>query len=147
MDDLDRRIINHLQRGFPLHPQPFRQVAEELDSHESEVIERVQHLLDTGVLTRFGPLFHAERLGGALSLCALSVPSDRFESVCEIVNGFDEVAHNYERDHELNMWFVLATDSEQSKAVVLAKLAAQTGLTVHDMPKQREYFVGLHFEV
>lgn len=147
LNDLDRRMINRLQRGFPVCPHPFRVAAQQLGTDEDTLMRRVQTLLDDGVLTRFGPLFHAEKLGGALSLCALEVPPGRFDEVCEIVNGFDEVAHNYERDHQLNMWFVLATDSEESKAAALQNIESSTGLSVFDLPKEREFFVGLHFEV
>ena len=78
----------------------------------------------------------------------MAVPAARFESVCAIVNRFDAVAHNYERDHELNMWFVLATDTVDTKQRGACEHIEQdTGLPVFDMPKEREFFVGLHFQV
>ena len=83
MDALDRRIINELQGGFPVCEQPYRTVAERLGCTESELITRIGCMLDDGLLTRFGPLFHAENMGGALSLCALHVPEERFEVVAE----------------------------------------------------------------
>jgi DNA-binding Lrp family transcriptional regulator len=147
MHELDRVIINTLQRGFPICPEPFAAAAAAMNTSEAILIKRVQRLLDDGTLTRFGPLYNAEKLGGALSLCAMKVPEAEFDKVCDIVNGFDEVAHNYERDHLLNMWFVLATDSVQSKQRVIRAIEQRTGLQVLDMPKQREFFVGLHFEV
>ena len=71
MDALDRRIINELQGGFPVCEYPFREVADRLGSNESELIARIKAMLDEGLLTRFGPMFHAEHMGGALSLCAM----------------------------------------------------------------------------
>lgn len=147
MDTLDRHIINHLQRGFPVCSHPFARVARALETDEETLITRLQAMLDDGRLTRFGPLYNAERLGGELSLCALQVPGDRFDAVCAVVNSFDEVAHNYERDHVLNMWFVVAADSIKAKAAVLEAIETQTGLHVLDMPKEREYYVGLYLEV
>ena len=104
-------------------------------------------LLEQGVLSRFGPLYHAERLGGALTLAALRVPEAEFERVAAVVNGFPEVAHNYARDHALNMWFVVATERPERKDAVIRAIEAATGLPVHDMPKLAEYFVGLRLEV
>lgn len=147
MDKLDCSIINHLQKGFPVCEYPFRELARIWGITEENLIQRIQQMLDDGLLTRFGPLFNAEHLGGVLSLCALKVPAERFESVCEIVNEFDEVAHNYEREHELNMWFVIAAGSDAEKQQVLQSIESRTGLEILDLPKKQEFFIGLHFEV
>lgn len=146
MDQLDRDIINTLQHDFPVCERPFAQLAESLKSTEDELLARVQAMLDSGLLTRFGPMYNAVNMGGALSLCAMKVPKARFAEVTAQVNAFDEVAHNYQRDHEMNMWFVLATETEQELENTLAAIARRTGLHVYNMPKQKEFFVGLHFK-
>lgn len=146
MDDTDRAIINSLQDGFPICDSPYAQVADSLNISETELLARLQTLLDNGTLTRFGPLYHAERMGGALTLAALQVPQDRFEHVTAIVNAFPQVAHNYERTHRLNMWFVLATETPQQLQNTLDAIAQQTGLMVYNLPKITEYFVKLKLE-
>ena len=85
-------------------------------------------------------------MGGALTLAAIKVPQEHFEQVTEIVNAFSQVAHNYARNHELNMWFVLATETQQELEQTLIDIASQTGLPVYNMPKINEYFVGLKLE-
>jgi len=147
LDELDRRIINQLQRGFPICSRPYAVAAAALGCSEDELLARLRGLLDDGLLSRFGPLYNAEKLGGALSLCAIAVPEARFDAVAERVNAHPEVAHNYRREHRLNMWFVLATDSLAAQRATLETIEAETGLAVHNMPKQAEFFVGLHFEV
>lgn len=147
MDSLDRRIINELQGGFPICERPFREAAGQLGTTESDLITRLRCMLDDGLLTRFGPLFHAERMGGALSLCAMKVPIEHFEEVAAQVNAFPEVAHNYQRDHEMNMWFVLATETPEGLEKTLRKIERETGLPVFNLPKQQEFFVNLHFQV
>ncbi len=147
MDDLDRRIINRLQGGFPVCERPFRDVAEKLETTESELITRIRCMLDDGLLTRFGPMYHAENMGGALSLCAMKVPETRFDVVAEQVNAFPEVAHNYRRDHEMNMWFVLATETPQQLDGCLQEIEKTTGIPVFNLPKKEEFYVGLHFQV
>lgn len=143
MDDLDRKIINSLQGGFPVGDRPFAEVATRLEVSEPELIARIDALLKQGTLSRFGPMYHAERMGGSLSLAALKIPESDFDRVAGIVNAMPEVAHNYARDHVLNMWFVLATETPREHAAAIARIERETGYPVYDMPKIREYFVGL----
>ncbi len=147
MDSIDRAIINNLQGSFPICDHPYQVVAEQLGIEQSELIQRLEQMLEQNMLSRFGPMYHAERLGGGLSLCAMSIPDADFEQVTEQVNAFPEVAHNYARDHALNMWFVLATETTERVAKVLEEIEQTTGYQVYDMPKQHEFFVGLKFEV
>jgi DNA-binding Lrp family transcriptional regulator len=143
MDELERRIVNELQDGFPLCERPFEKVARQLCTTEGELLSRLNKLLESNVLTRFGPLFDAERLGGAFSLCAMSVPREDFERVAQLVNAHPEVAHNYERAHRLNMWFVLAVANPAAIPGLVALIEAETGYPVLDLPREEEYFVEL----
>ncbi|WP_346795944.1 AsnC family transcriptional regulator [Halomonas sp. Bachu 37] len=147
LDVEDRAIINRLQDGLPLAPYPYVLVAAELGLSEEELLERLARLRDSGVLTRFGPMYHAERLGGGLTLAALAVPEADYERVAGILDAFPEVAHNYRREHRLNMWFVLATESAERIPEVVAELETATGLRVFNMPKEREFHVRLHLPV
>ncbi|MCQ8119605.1 Lrp/AsnC family transcriptional regulator [Methylomonas rosea] len=146
MDTTDKIIVNRLQQGFPICASPYQRVAEELGIAEAELLTRLQALLADGVLSRFGPMYHAEQMGGALTLAALKVPEERFDEVTDIVNSFPEVAHNYARNHLLNMWFVLATEKPEQVQSVIAEIERQTGLVVYNMPKISEYYVGLQLE-
>ena len=147
MDELDRAIVNLLQGGFPICAHPFAEVAASLHTSEQEIISRVGLLLKQGTLSRFGPMYHAERMGGSLSLAAMKIPDSDFERVVAVMNAIPEVAHNYARDHALNMWFVLATETPGEHAEALKKIEQETGYMVFDMPKIKEYFVGLRFTV
>lgn len=147
MDDLDRRIINNLQGGFPLGERPFRDAAEGLETTEGALVERLSAMLDDGRLSRFGPLFNIEKMGGRFCLCAMKVPDDRFDDVANAVNALPQVAHNYQRDHEFNMWFVLATETDAGIAEAAAEIERQTGLEVYRFPKLEEFYVGLKFDV
>jgi len=147
LDATDRAIINRLQDGLPLSERPYREVAAELGLGEEALIERLQTLLDDGALSRFGPMYNAERLGGAFCLAALAVPPERFDEVARAVNAFDEVAHNYRREHELNMWFVLATEDPRRIREVIGEIERATDLAVYDFPKLDEYYVRFRLEV
>lgn len=147
MDNLDKKIINHLQKGFPVSDTPYADVAQELGCDEATLLQRLQSLLEQKKLTRFGPMYHAERMGGAFSLVAMKIDEQDFERVTEQVNAFPEVAHNYQRDHEFNMWFVLATESRQRIDEVNAEIEQRTGYAVYNMPKLEEFYIGLELAI
>ena len=143
---LDARIIDLLQAGLCVVERPFLQAAEDLGIEEAVLIDRLRALLDDGVLSRFGPMFNADAIGGAYSLCAMAVPEARFDTVCAEVNEYPEIAHNYARTHTLNMGFVIAAEQPARIAQVIRDIESRTGLAVLDFPKEEEYFIGLHLD-
>lgn len=147
MDDIDKKIINGLQKEFPVCDHPFSVTAEKFSISEDELITRISTLLENGVLSRFGPLFNMEKIGGEYSLAAMRVPPEQFDDTAEIINQFPQVAHNYEREHEFNLWFVLAAGSSEEIEHVISDIENATGMHVYNMPKLKEYFVDLVFHV
>ena len=121
MDQTDRDIINSLHGGLAICEHPYQEAALRLGLSEDELLARLVRMLEAGVLTRVGPLYQIERMGGA----------------------FTQVAHNYARDHELNMWFVIATETPGEIDAVIAQIERETGCDVFNFPKSREYFVEL----
>jgi DNA-binding Lrp family transcriptional regulator len=146
LDEVDRRLIACLQGGFPISETPYAEAAEGLGIPEAELLRRLECLLEAKVLTRFGPMYQIERLGGAFVLAALAAPEERYDDVAAAVNALPEVAHNYRREHALNMWFVLATETPEGIPAAIRKIEAATGLPVHAFPKEREYFVEMKLE-
>ncbi|WP_412552790.1 Lrp/AsnC family transcriptional regulator [Shimia sp. MIT1388] len=142
LDDIDRALVNALQDDLPLTHRPFLPLAESLGITEGELLIRVKAMRENGVLTRFGPFFDAVRMGGAFCLCAMEVPQERFDEVNDLVNAHLEVAHNYERTHKLNMWFVLACETEAGIGESAARIEEETGLRVYQFPKLQEFFIG-----
>lgn len=142
LDATDRAILNRLQDGFPVCPHPFRAVARDIGLSEDDLLMRLERMKEARIITRFGPFFDAEAMGGAFCLCAMAVPQADFESVLTKVNARPEVAHNYERSHRLNMWFVLATETTEEIEAVALSLERETGLRVLRFPKLREFFIG-----
>ena len=146
-DDIDRKIVNALQGGFPVCDRPFGAAAEKIGLHEDELIARIGAMCADGRLSRFGPLFDAEKLGGAAILAAMAVPADRFDRVAAAVNAHPEVAHNYARDHAFNMWFVVSAERPERIPEVIGAIERETGLEVLVLPKEREFFIGLRVEL
>lgn len=146
LDATDRRIVNALQGGLPVCERPYATAAANLGLSEDKLIARLTRLLADGALSRFGPMYHAERLGGALTLAAMRIPAPEFERVAALVNAHPEVAHNYQREHEFNMWFVLATERPERIGEVVGEIEQATGYKVYNLPKLEEFYVGLRFE-
>ena len=143
---VDRQIIDNLQGEFPICERPYAEVAERLGITENELLQSLERLLADKVLTRFGPMYQIERMGGAFVLAALAVPETRYEEVTALVNALPQVAHNYRREHALNMWFVLATETQGGSAEAVARIERDTGLAVYAFPKEREFFVEMKLE-
>jgi siroheme decarboxylase len=143
LDAVDRRIINALQGGFPVCEHPYAVAAEGLGLTEAELLARLRRLLADKVLTRFGPLYNADRLGGSNVLAAMSVPDADFERVAAFVNAQPEIAHNYRREHRLNMWFVGAAESPEKVEAAFRYIETVCGYPVYRFPKEREFFVAL----
>jgi DNA-binding Lrp family transcriptional regulator len=150
---LDRAVVNAFQGGFPVAERPFEAAADALrgagvDVTETELVETVRSLDESGVLSRFGPLVNAEEIGGTATLVAMHAPPERFDEVAETVNDHREVAHNYEREHpHLNMWFVVSVADSDRVGAVLDAIEAETGQPTYNMPKEREFRVEAKFKV
>lgn len=146
LDATDRAILNALQDGLPIVARPFAQAGAALGLKEEALIARITRLREIGAITRFGPFFDAAAMGGAFCLCAMQVPPERFEEVMTLVNAHPEVAHNYERTHRLNMWFVLATVALEGIEQVAAEIERETGMCVLRFPKLEEFFIGFRVQ-
>ena len=144
---LEKRVINGLQAGFPVCARPFAEAAKQIGTDEQTLIDTIEGLMNRNIATRFGPLFDIEKIGGIFCLCVISTPPDDWQETADYLNGLPEVAHNYLRDHEFNLWFVLATETEEQLAEILSTIENQTGFPVLALPKEKEYFIGLKFEL
>lgn len=147
LDETDRRIVNGLQGGFPLVPRPYAAAADALGIGEDELLSRLGRLIETGALSRFAPMFDAEKLGGAVCLAAMEVPAARFDDVAAVLEAMPAIAHNYERTHRLNMWFVIATETRAGIGAAQRAIETATGLKVLLFPKVREFFIGMRVDV
>ncbi|WP_207787748.1 AsnC family transcriptional regulator [Candidatus Thiosymbion oneisti] len=144
LDAVDRRLLNDFQSGFPLVPEPFAEIAGQLGVGESEVIARIERLAAAGAVSRVGPVLRPRHVG-ASTLAAMAVPEDRIEEVAELVNGYREVNHNYERTHRFNLWFVLTAADEERLTEVMHEIEDRTGIEVLDLPMIEEYHIDLGF--
>lgn len=146
MNALDQRLLNDFQRGFPLTPTPYADIARELGVTEVEVLARLEALIASGAVSRVGAVLRPNTVGVS-TLAAMRVPPAELESVAALVSSYAEVNHNYEREHELNLWFVAtATDAAHLQAV-LDDIAARSGYEVLSFPLLEDYHIDLGFDL
>lgn len=126
--------------------EPYRLLAEKLKLSENELLSHIDSLLHRGFLTRVGPFFNMDRTSGHVSLVAMKVPPERFEEVSQVINSLEEVAHNYERNHEFNMWFVVSGFGKKAVENTLSEIERLTGLKTYNFPKLKEYALDLYLE-
>jgi DNA-binding Lrp family transcriptional regulator len=143
---LQQRLLNDYQQGLPLSPTPFAEIAAQLGVCEQEVIDNLEQLQQRGAISRVGPVFRTHSIG-ASTLAAMSVPPAQLETVAALVNGFAEVNHNYEREHELNLWFVATAPDEEHLAQTLQRIERQCGHEVLALPMLEDYHIDLGFEL
>ncbi len=149
---LDRAILNAFQGGFPLVENPFEPAAAALRTNDVDVTastlrDRLTQLKETDVLSRFGPIYNANAIGGKTSLAAMHVPTASYSAVTKVVNSHPEVAHNYRRDHYLNMWFVLSVTDPARIEIVLDDIEETTGLPTYLFPKRHEFHLRARFPI
>jgi DNA-binding Lrp family transcriptional regulator len=144
LDDTDRRLLDGFQRDLPLEPRPFAAIAGELGLTEAEVIERLAALQRKGAVSRVGAVVRPNTAGRS-TLAAMAVPPDRLEEVGTLVATLPEVNHCYEREHRLNLWFVVTAGDAAGVAAALARVEATAGLPVLDLPLEAEYRIDLGF--
>ncbi|MEO5340028.1 MAG: hypothetical protein H7837_05840 [Magnetococcus sp. MYC-9] len=131
---------------MPLVPHPYRELAKRLGVTETMVLERLRQFQQTGLISRVGVVVRPRRVGVS-TLAALCVPPDRLEWVAALVNTFPEVNHNYEREHDFNLWFVITAIDEKRLSTIVREIEVQSGLTVHSMPMEEDFHIDLGFEI
>jgi DNA-binding Lrp family transcriptional regulator len=146
LDEVDAALIDGYQSGFPVTERPFRRVAEDLGVDETEALRRVRRLREEGVFRRFGAVLNPPVVG-ASTLAAVRAPEDRFEAVASVVNSYRQVNHNYRRDHEWNMWFVVTAGSLETRDRILEEIEARTGCEVLNLPMLTDFYIDLEFAV
>lgn len=143
---IEAGLLDHYQRDFPLEPRPYRRIAEALGTSEEEVLAVLGDLHWRGVIGRVGAAVRANAVG-ASTLAAMAVPAQQMEKVAAIVSARPEVNHNYEREHRLNLWFVVNAADRLALARVLEEIARDTGLAVIDLPLLEAYHIDLGFSL
>ncbi|WP_444999991.1 AsnC family transcriptional regulator [Halomonas mongoliensis] len=146
LDPLDRQLIDAYQRGLPVCQRPFAAMAARLGSSETEVLERLERLERLQVLSRVGPVFDHARAGASL-LAAVAAPEAERDAVAEVINRAPGVNHNYAREHDFNLWFVMTAPDEAILEARLDALEAELGREILRLPMLEGFHIDLGFPI
>lgn len=144
--NLEFRLLNDFQRGFPLVPEPYGKIASALGSDAGTILGMLQQLLQKGMVSRIGAVFRANTVG-ASTLAALNVPTARLEATANLISGYREVNHNYEREHLYNLWFVITASNPERISAILREVEEKTGSPALYLPMIEEYYTDLGFDL
>lgn len=148
MDEIDRRILNLIQKEFPLCAEPFRVIGDELGLAEKEVLERIRRLKADGIIRRIGAVFDPGKLGFVSTLCAARVPEGGISDFVALVNSYSGVTHNYRRNHDYNIWFTFIAESFEALERALGEIKTKTGVSdIISMPARRTFKINAVFEL
>jgi DNA-binding Lrp family transcriptional regulator len=143
---LHKQLLNNYQQDFPLSPQPFLEIAENLGVSEELVIAAFALLQEQSFISRIGPIIQPNHIGIS-SLVAMMIPSAQLESCAKIISQFSEVNHNYEREHKFNLWFVIIADDQNNLTELLSRIEKETGFSTFKFPLLEDYFINLGFQL
>ncbi|MCP3850155.1 MAG: Lrp/AsnC family transcriptional regulator [Gammaproteobacteria bacterium] len=149
LTQLDKQLLNDYQQGMPLVSEPYAEIAREINLKgfsvtEQDIIDCFSSLKERGMISRVGPVFQPKSVGGS-TLAAIAVPEARMDEVADIVSSFSQVNHNYEREHEFNLWFVVTASSQKEVEQVLQEIEHKTALSVMNLPMEQDYHIDLGF--
>jgi len=148
MDDLDKQILNEIQWTFPLVSQPFHEIAKKFDISPEAVKERLKNLKKTGILRHLSAIFDTRKLGYKSSLVAMEIEPDKLEYIASQINRHPGVSHNYEREHQFNLWFTLATPPGTDFKTEVDKFKKLPGiLKIRMLPTIKLFKIGVKLEM
>ncbi|MEH6616686.1 MAG: Lrp/AsnC family transcriptional regulator [Porticoccus sp.] len=144
LSNQDRDLLNAVQKDFPLHPEPFKILSDQLGIPEQEIIARLNAFQQNNVISRFGAVFDHQR-AGASTLVALAVPEHELEPVAERINLLEEVNHNYQREHAFNLWFVVNGCDQSAVDKTITHITTEFDYPLLDLPMIKGYHIDLGF--
>lgn len=148
LDAVDKKLLNEIQWVFPLVDRPYAEVAGRHGISEQDVMRRVAALKKIGIIRQINAIFDTRRLGYKSALVAFAVRPDRLDQVADKINGHPGVSHNYERNHEYNMWFTLAVPPGSDMKQDLDRMAALDGVIKYRvLPTLKLYKIGVRLDM
>lgn len=148
MDTTDRRLLNLIQKDFPLTAEPFEFLAGQLGVSQTEIMDRIDCLKKEGTIRRIGGSFNSKKLGYASTLCAMKVGNDAMEDTIQVINSYPQVTHNYLREHEYNIWFTIIAENEKKIEEIITEIKGLTGQNdIMNLPAERVFKIDVNFQM
>lgn len=151
LDEIDRKIVQMLQDDFPMVERPWKEIGDKLNIVEDDVIKRLKRLSEQGVTRKIGPIIDASKIGlTAATLVAMKVPKNKVDDVACIINEYGNISHNYEREHEYNVWFTITASNNNELTTTLEEIRQKTGINPDDvlnLPTKQRFKINVRFQI
>ena len=148
LDEVDRKLLNDIQWVFPLADRPYLEIGKKHNLSEEEIMCRISSLRSMGLVRQVNAIFDTRRLGYKSALIAFAVAPEKLDEVADKVNEHPGVSHNYERNHEYNMWFTLAVPPDADMKQELDRMAALDGVMKYRLlPTLKMYKIGVKLDM
>lgn len=148
MDNIDKEILNEIQWTFPLVSQPFHEIAKKFGVTPEVTKNRLIHLKKTGILRQLSAIFDTRKLGYKSSLVAMEIEPEKLDYIAQQINRHPGVSHNYERNHQFNLWFTLAVPPGSDLKTEVDKFSKLPGIKkVRLLPTIQLFKIGVKLDM
>lgn len=147
LDETDKKLLNIIQTAFPLVSRPYAVLGGQVGIAEAEALERINRMREGGLIRRLGANFQSKKLGFVSTLCAAKVPQETLAAFIERINLEPGVTHNYQREHEYNIWFTLISPSAEDRDHCLQNIEEDTGIEIMNLPASKLYKIKVDFHM
>ncbi len=148
LDQTERVLVNLMQTDFPLEREPFAVLGEKLELSELEVLRRTQELREKKIIRILGPVFNSRSIGYQSTLVAMRMAEGRIEHAASIISQHPGVGHNYQRDHQYNLWFTLAIRGTDDLKKTLNEFEKQIRPeSMFELPATKLFKIRLFFDL
>jgi siroheme decarboxylase len=148
MDNLDKEILNEIQWTFPLIPKPYSEMAKKFGLSDQEMMQRLRVLKEAGIIRQVSAIFDTRKLGYKSALVAMAIEPEKLDYVANQVNRHPGVSHNYERNHEYNLWFTLAVPPGSDLKTEIDKFSKLPGIKkTRLLPTIKLFKIGVKLEM
>jgi DNA-binding Lrp family transcriptional regulator len=148
LNKLDTEILNEIQWKFPLVIEPFNEIAKKFQISSDEVKAILNKLKRNGVLRQLSAIFDTRKLGYTSSLVAMEILPEKLEEVAYCINKHPGVSHNYEREHQFNLWFTLAVPPGSDLKNEVEKFSKLEGIKkVRMLPTLQLFKIGVKLDM
>src|SRR3989339_1011603 len=148
IDNTNKTLLNNIQMDFRIDPRPFHIIAQKLGLTEAEVIRRIRQMKKDLLIRRIGGNFSPDKLGYYSTLCTARVPEEKIDLFTQIVNSYAGVTHNYQRDHDFNIWFTFIAPSVEIIQKSLKEISEATQVEpILNLPATKVFKISANFKV
>lgn len=148
IDNTNKTLLNNIQMDFPIDSRPFHIIAQKLGLTEAEVLRRIRQMKKDLLIRRIGGNFSPDKLGYYSTLCTARVPEEKIDLFTQIVNSYSGVTHNYQRDHDFNIWFTFIAPSVEIIQKSLKEISEATQVEpILNLPATKVFKISANFKV